>query len=156
MSHIDILSDFRRDGTMGLFLGLFWCAAVAGSVLGHHSRFGQFNSRLGANKFPFSRQRELAGKALIWLVIFGRKAHFRGTIEKVPGFTGKTGNFARRRKPRICDGADPSRAAGCRFAARAATVMSERARALPLRGGKCHATARLRPVSGIALPQASA
>jgi hypothetical protein len=58
---------------MGLFLVLFWCAAVARAVLRYHSRFGALNSRLGANKFPFSRLRELPGKGLIYLAVFGAK-----------------------------------------------------------------------------------
>ncbi len=55
---------------MGLFLVLFWCAAVARGVLRCNSRFGVFNSRLVANKFPFSQRRELVGKRLIWLAAF--------------------------------------------------------------------------------------
>src|SRR5215471_2660057 len=50
---------------MGLFLALFWCASVARTVHRHNSRFGVFNSRLGANKFPFSGQREFEAKRLI-------------------------------------------------------------------------------------------
>jgi hypothetical protein len=45
---------FRRDGAMGLFLVLLWCAAVTGDILRYNSRFGGFNSRLGRWKFPFS------------------------------------------------------------------------------------------------------
>jgi hypothetical protein len=77
---------------MALFLVLFWCAAVVRALAGHNSRFGEFNSRFGAKEFPFSRQRELDGKALIWLVVFGRKAHLKGAIAKIPGSTGITGN----------------------------------------------------------------
>ena len=55
---------------MGLFLLLVWCAAVARGVLRDNSRFGIFNSRLAANKFPFSQQRELPGKGLIGIAIF--------------------------------------------------------------------------------------
>src|SRR6267378_3120071 len=60
---------FRRSRAMVLFLVLYWCAAVARAVLRYDSRFGLFNSRLGPHKFPFSRQRELAGKGLIYLVV---------------------------------------------------------------------------------------
>src|SRR5882762_10716910 len=59
------------DEAMGLFLVLFWCAAVARAVLRYDSRFGGFNSRLSADKFPFSRPRELAGKSLIYLADSG-------------------------------------------------------------------------------------
>jgi hypothetical protein len=58
---------------MGLFLVLFWCVAVARDVLRHNSGFGVFNTRLGPNKFPFSRLRELPGKGLICLAVFGAK-----------------------------------------------------------------------------------
>jgi hypothetical protein len=77
---------------MALFLVLFWCAAVVRALPGHNSRFGEFYSRFGAKEFPFSRQRELDGKALIWLVVFGTKAHLRGAVVKIPGSTGITGN----------------------------------------------------------------
>src|SRR5215471_2243499 len=67
--------EFRWDGAMGLFLVLFWCAAVARAFL-------RFNSRLGPNKFPFSRLRELAGKGLIHLAVFGAKtARFENNRE---------------------------------------------------------------------------
>jgi hypothetical protein len=55
---------FRRDGALDLFLVLFWCAGIVGAVF-PDSRLGGFNSRLGANKFPFCPLRELAGKDLI-------------------------------------------------------------------------------------------
>jgi hypothetical protein len=58
---------------MGLFLILLWCAAVTGDILRYNSRFEVFNSRLGPNKFPFSPLRELAGKDLICLAVFGAK-----------------------------------------------------------------------------------
>jgi hypothetical protein len=37
---------------------------------GANSRFCRNNSRLSRGKFPIKPQRELAGKALIWLVLF--------------------------------------------------------------------------------------
>jgi len=52
---------------MALFLVLFWCAAIAHDVSRCNSRFGAFNSRLGANKLPLSGPRELARKRLVWL-----------------------------------------------------------------------------------------
>ncbi len=64
------LSYFDGTKAMGLFLVLFWCAAVARDVLRYSSRFGVFNSRLGPNKFPFSRLRELDGNGLICLAVF--------------------------------------------------------------------------------------
>jgi hypothetical protein len=85
---------FRRDRAMDLFLALFWCAAVARAVLRYSSRLSGFNSRLGPNKFPFSLPRELAGKGLICPAVSRLKPHLSGTIEKIPGFTGITRNFA--------------------------------------------------------------
>jgi hypothetical protein len=48
---------------MGLFLVLFWLARVARGI-SRNSRFGIFNSRLGPNKFPFSRQTGIARQGL--------------------------------------------------------------------------------------------
>jgi hypothetical protein len=62
---------------MGLFLLLLCCAAAALGVRrrnSRNSRFGVFNSRLGAKKFPFSRPRELVGKRLISLAVFGTQS----------------------------------------------------------------------------------
>jgi hypothetical protein len=56
---------------MGLLLVLFCCTAVARAVLYDNSRFGAFNSRLGGRKFPFSRQRELVDKGLIYFTLLG-------------------------------------------------------------------------------------
>src|SRR5215472_1472636 len=39
----------------------------------HNSRFAALNSRSGRQKFPFGRQRELAGKRLIRLAVFSAK-----------------------------------------------------------------------------------
>ena len=77
---------------MSLFVVLFWCVAGASAVFRPDSRFGVFNSRLGGNKFPFSRQREFAREALSRLVVFVTRQHFARTIEKIPGSTGITGN----------------------------------------------------------------
>jgi hypothetical protein len=74
---------------MGLFLLLFWCAAVAGDILRYNSRFGIFNSRLGPNKFPFSRQRELAGKGLMRLCVFAADTALIGNKRKDSRFLGK-------------------------------------------------------------------
>jgi len=74
---------------MGLFLVLFWCSAVAGDTLRYNSRLGVFNSRLGPNKFPFSRQRELAGKGLIYLVVLCVDAALFGNIRENSRFDGK-------------------------------------------------------------------
>jgi hypothetical protein len=82
---------------MCLFLVLFWCAAVTRAVLLHNSRdsrFGIFNSRLGGNKFPFSRQRELPGKGLIGLTIPGANTvHFERN-RKNSRFDGNSREFA--------------------------------------------------------------
>jgi len=88
---------FRRNGAMGLFLVLFWCAAVAGNVLRHDSRFCVFNSRLRRRKFPFPLLRELAGKDLICLAVSWSKWYLSGTIEKIPGSTGISRNTCRPR-----------------------------------------------------------
>jgi hypothetical protein len=42
--------------------------------------------------FPFARLRELSRKALIWPIVFGAETALIRKIEKIPGFTGKTGN----------------------------------------------------------------
>jgi hypothetical protein len=54
------LTVFRRDGAMGLFLVLFWCANMTRRVLRFNSWFGTFIPlfgvfipRLSPNKFPF-------------------------------------------------------------------------------------------------------
>ena len=73
---------------MGLFLTVFWWLAVNSG----NSRFGGFYSRLGPQEFPFNLLRELAHMALIRLVVAVRKRHLVGTIEKIPGSTGITGN----------------------------------------------------------------
>jgi len=73
---------------MGLFLTVFWWFAVNSG----NSRFGGFYSRLGPQEFPFNLLRELAHMALIGLAVAVRKRHLVGTIEKIPGSTGITGN----------------------------------------------------------------
>jgi len=51
---------------MGLFLVLLLCAAIAHRLYRRNSRFGAFNSRLEANKFPFGAPRELTPKGLFY------------------------------------------------------------------------------------------
>jgi hypothetical protein len=77
---------------MGLFLVLFWSSRVIGKAFPDNSRFGEFNSRLGPNKFPFGRLRGFADKGLIWLIIFAAQT---AKIGEIPDFTGKTGNLTR-------------------------------------------------------------
>ena len=82
---------------MCLFLGLFWCAAVTRAVLLHNSRnsrFGIFNSRLGANKFPYGRQRELAGKRPIYFAVFCAKTALFEHNRKNSRFDGNSREFA--------------------------------------------------------------
>jgi len=67
---------------MGLFVVLFLRADFARMVLRHISLFGVFNSRLGAKKFPFSRPRELADKALILIAILRPKSALFGENRK--------------------------------------------------------------------------
>jgi hypothetical protein len=85
---------------MGLFLVLFWWAAIVRAVLRCNSRFGAFNSRLGANKFPFNRRRELAGNGLIYFPFRGAKTVLFARIEKISRFYGNNGNFATRQNGR--------------------------------------------------------
>jgi len=85
-------TGFQRAATMGLFLVLFWCAAVARAVHRYYSRFGIPNSRFGSNKFPFGRLRELAGKGPICLPFSVPEWRLSGTTEKIPGSMGITGN----------------------------------------------------------------
>src|SRR5262249_29801574 len=86
-----ILSHF--DGVICLFVFLLWCMTRTLDVLNHNSRFGVFNSRLGANKFPFSRQRELAGKSLIWLAVSRAKTALFGQNRKNSRFYGNNWEF---------------------------------------------------------------
>jgi hypothetical protein len=106
-----VFIGFQRAATMGLFLVLFWCAAVARAVHRYYSRFGIPNSRFGSNKFPFSRLRELAGKGSICLPFSVPEWRLSGTIEKIPGSMGITGNFATGETGggSTCNGADPRR-----------------------------------------------
>src|SRR5262249_38470265 len=66
---------------VGLFLVLFFCAAVAGLLL-------RYNSRLGPIKFPFSRLRELARTPLIWPAVFGAASALFGNKRKNSRFHG--------------------------------------------------------------------
>ena len=75
---------------MWLFQLLFWCAAV---VTGSNSRFRGFDSRLGSNKFPFSRLRELARKVLTYLTVFGAKTAVLGENRENSRFQGKNREF---------------------------------------------------------------
>jgi hypothetical protein len=65
---------------MGLFLVLFWSARVVGKAFPDNSRFGEFNSRLGPNKFLFIQLRGFSSKALIWLTVFADKTAKIGEI----------------------------------------------------------------------------
>jgi len=71
---------------------LFWCAAL---LVGNsrHSRFDGFNSRLGENKFPFSRCRELTRNQLICLAVFGAKSALFGNNRKNSRSHGKNREF---------------------------------------------------------------
>jgi hypothetical protein len=71
---------------VGLFPVLLSCAA---------SRETFFDIISGsAKKFPFGLLRELTGKALICLVVFGAGVALFGNKRKIPGSTGITGNSA--------------------------------------------------------------
>jgi hypothetical protein len=59
-----------------------------------NSRFGGFNSRLGVNKFPFGRQRELAGKRLIYLAVFDAKTALLEHNREKSRFDGKNREFS--------------------------------------------------------------
>ena len=58
-----------------------------------YSRFGAFNSRLGPNKFLFSRLREFASKALNCLLVFVEKRHLHGANRRNSLFNGKNREF---------------------------------------------------------------
>jgi len=104
-------TGFQRAATMGLFLVLFWCAAVARAVHRYYSRFGIPNSPFGSNKFPFGRLRELAGKGPICLPFSVPEWRLSGRTEKIPGSMGITGNFATGETGggSTCNGPDPRR-----------------------------------------------
>jgi hypothetical protein len=55
----------------------------------YNYQFGAFNSRLGADKFPSSQQREPAGKRLISFVVFGCRSHSSRGQQKSSRFEGK-------------------------------------------------------------------
>jgi len=80
---------------MGLFLVLFWCAAIAHRVHHHNSRFGVSNSRLGADIFPFSELGELGVKFLILLIRFGAVSALFGQNRQNSLFHGNNREFAR-------------------------------------------------------------
>jgi hypothetical protein len=83
---------------MGMFLVLLLCAVCAYAIPRRNSRFGAFNSRLGANKFPFGQLRELTNNALIFFIVFGdqlalsakkrKNSRFYGNYRE-PGFCAK-------------------------------------------------------------------
>ena len=71
---------------MGLFLVLFWCAAVAAPVFAAIPG----SARLTGIKFPFSRQRELACKTLIWLAFVCAETALLTQNRKNSRFDGKS------------------------------------------------------------------
>ena len=79
---------------MSLFLVLLWCTLDARDVLRQNSRFGGFNSRLGANKFPFGRVRELPAKDLICLRVSGAKTALFGHDRENSRFHGNNREIA--------------------------------------------------------------
>jgi hypothetical protein len=74
---------------MSLFVVLFWCAILALDVLFRNSRLGVFNSRLGAKKFPFSRQRELARMQLICLALLAARGRVWRGNRRISRHNGK-------------------------------------------------------------------
>jgi hypothetical protein len=86
---------------MGFGVVLFCCAAVAAEILRSHSRFGAFISRLGANKFPFGRLRELAGNDLIYLTVCGAEMALFGNNRKNSRLDGNNGVSRVRSKPTL-------------------------------------------------------
>jgi hypothetical protein len=76
VSCICILSAFDGTERWVSFWFSFGARLSHERFFGYHSRFGALNSRLGANKFPFSRLREFPGKGLICLALFGAKTAF--------------------------------------------------------------------------------
>src|SRR5215472_8842724 len=89
---------------MCLLLIVLCCFALSVACAGrnlasHNSRFGESYSRLGRCEFPVRLRRELAGKPLIRLGIRAATPCFSSKIEKIPGSTGKTGNWAAGGRP---------------------------------------------------------
>jgi hypothetical protein len=84
---------------MCLILVLSLCSAVVkrcgvASHFSRNSRLGEFDSRLGPNKFPFGRLRELALKGLIYLAVPGAKTALFGNNRKNSRLNGKNREFA--------------------------------------------------------------
>jgi hypothetical protein len=130
--HLLRFIGFGRNGAMGLSLVLVWCAALARGVLRYNSRFGVFNSRLGANEFPFKRQREFTSNGLISLAFFGAETALCGQNRKNSRFHGNKRQF------RVsCETGGRATYSGADLPrlrrhdpAQSATVLSERVRAL--------------------------
>src|SRR5216683_1318407 len=78
---------------MGLFLVLFWCSTVAGDILRYNSRFDVFNSRLGSANSRLARLRELAGKGLIYFIVFADKTTVFEQNRRNSRFHGKNREF---------------------------------------------------------------
>ncbi len=119
---------------MGLFLVLFWCAAVALCVLRHASLLGAFSSLPDPDKFAFT---PLWGfrKILIQLDVFGDEAAFVGAIEKMSLLHGNGREF--RRHSRTGPGATSSGA----FRVPAAPTIGKEAKP-GIDPGSCAAPAR--------------
>jgi len=86
---------------MGLLQGLLGRAAVARNARRRNSRFGGFNSRLAANKFPASGRRELSSKDLNCLAIFGARTALFGNNRQNSRFHGNNREFCDRAKWRV-------------------------------------------------------
>jgi len=102
---------------MCLLLALFLCSAIVErcggpSHFSRNSRLGEFNSRLGPNKFPGRRLRELAHKGLIYLAVSGAETALCGNNRKNSRLDGKNREIRPRRNQRASrHGGDPCSAA---------------------------------------------
>ena len=76
-----------------------WCGVA--SHFSRNSRLGEFNSRLGPNKFPFGRLRELAGNDLIYLTVCGAEMALFGNNRKNSRLDGNNGVSRVRSKPTL-------------------------------------------------------
>jgi hypothetical protein len=74
---------------------LFWYTAFARAVFHDNSRFGALNSRLGGNKFPFGRRRELADNGLICFTLLVAETAFLAGDRENSRFYGNNWELAK-------------------------------------------------------------
>jgi hypothetical protein len=100
------------------FLLIFdWCWAAVGDLLGHNSRLGVFNSRLGRRKFPFQEATGIGRQELDLLYRFrSPNGGFQAKSKKFPVQREKSGIAPRPEEPAVApstnNGADLRTRAG--------------------------------------------